>query len=114
MMSLVFLEKWTWAQILVGIFTSQFMLIWLLSIRPYQENKIEFANEFLIFTVFTLMMSFKWDGGTHESVDYFMFRKNIGFVMVSLVAIVLALNLYLTLRDLIISLYRLIRKFCLF
>ena len=99
--SLAFLGEWPWAQLIIGAISSQWMLIWIAAVRPYQDNGLEFLNESTILLVFTLMCTYKWEGGVLDLGDYSLLRKYVGFGMMSLVAFVLALNLLLTVRDLL-------------
>lgn len=77
------------------------MLIWIAAVRPYQDNGLEMLNEFAILLVFTLMCTYIWQGGIVDLGDYSLLRKNVGFGMMSLVALVIALNLLLVVKDIL-------------
>ena len=77
------------------------MLIWIAAMKPYQENGLEMLNESAILLVFTLMCTFIWEGGVFDLGDYSKLRKNVGFGMMSLVALVIALNLLLVVKDIL-------------
>jgi hypothetical protein len=77
------------------------MLIWIATVRPYQDNGLEMLNEFAILLALTLMSTFIWEGGVFDLGDYSKLRKNVGFGMISLVALVIALNLLLVVRDIL-------------
>ena len=77
------------------------MLIWIAAMKPYQENGLEMLNESAILLVFTLMFTFIWEGRVFDLGDYSKLRKNVGFGMMSLVALVIALNLFLVVKDIL-------------
>jgi hypothetical protein len=99
--SLAFLGVYPWAQLMIGSISSQGMLIWIAAMKPYQDNGLEMLNKFAILLVFTLMCTFIWEGGVFDLGDYSKLRKNVGFGMMSLVALVIALNLLLAVKDIL-------------